>query len=360
MVCQRCGHEIPEDSIFCPDCGSKQKIISGQASGERETIKEPQIKEQTVASTRAPKNAKKVYLTIVLGAIAIAALIALISSSGKKDNEQSVSQVDSNTDYEEQIEVAQPDVGNSSVEELVEKPMEETISGPVLQEQVTEVTIAGTTYSTDIEALDLQNMDLTDADVTELVHLTNLEELIISDNPITNLDFVRDMKQLRKLYAVECKISDISVLANKIQLEEINLNANPVTDISPLQNCKKLRLVCFGNTNLSNLEVFSDMSELETISLYGCGLSDLSFLNIADKPNLKNLYLGGDPITSVEALRGADLNNLSLTNTLIAQNPESFEGITVNRNLEVWGCDLTEEEVRTIAVLVQGDYVLND
>lgn len=344
MNCQKCGIEIPDDSIFCPSCGSKQEMIQTP-------------REQANVPVQAQGKAKKAYVTAFLGLVIVVALVALIIKPGKKDNGQPVVQNGAGTEYKEQSEPEQTVLTDTDAQETEG----ENIDNTALPPQVTEVTIAGTVYSTNVEVLDLQNngVMVEDADVKELIYFTNLKELNISGNPITNLDFVKDMKQLKKLTAYECNISDISVLADKTELEEINLNSNPITDLTPLQNCQKLRFVCFGNSKLSSLDVLSDKSELETISLYGCGITDLSFLNIKDKPKLKYLYLGDDPITSVEALKGANLVDLSLTNTLIAQNPESFEGITVNRNFEAWGCNLTQEDVQIIESLVQGDYVLS-
>ena len=127
MICQKCGIEIPDDSIFCPDCGSKQEIVQKPS-------------EQTIAPVQAQRKAKKAYVTAFLGLVIVVALVALIIKPGKKDNGQPVVQNNAEAEYKEQAEPEQTVLPDTAVQETGEEIIDNTTPQP----QVTEVTIAGT------------------------------------------------------------------------------------------------------------------------------------------------------------------------------------------------------------------------
>jgi len=69
------------------------------------------------------------------------------------------------------------------------------------------VMIKGTAYQTDLERIDLSNMQLTDEDIEPLVYMTNLRWLNLENN----------------------QISDISVLAGLTKLTDLYLSGNPLS-----------------------------------------------------------------------------------------------------------------------------------
>ena len=352
MNCTNCGIEIPDDSVFCPGCGSNQRRKTKKTSDGK----------------------RKIFLNCGIVVLAVI-LIVIFAVAGKKKN---VAMENNNS---------QPVSSNESTEVLVEGGTDQTqiqemigeTGGAQIEEiSVVEIVIGKNRYRSDLEKVDLQNMKLTNEDIKDLTYFTNLKEIDLSTNRVTDLSvlknatqlevvnitgcaisdlsFLQDMKNLRVLYGVVCQISDISVLADKAELEEINLSVNQITDISPLRDCTRLRYVSLGGNELTNPEVLSGMTQLEELWLDTCGIEDISFLK--ENYNLKILGLDDNPISDLSPLKGHTLEELQLDMTLIAENLQSLEGIIVTGKLDVSGCDLTEQELQMIRNMVQGDYEL--
>ena len=130
------------------------------------------------------------------------------------------------------------------------------------------ITIAGTNYRTDMTGtLDLTGLGLSDSDIEDLRYMTNLSEIIISDNnlaqprvlgELTNLkkltmhnnalfsiDFVSNLTNLEVLGAGSNAIDDLSPLANLTNLKELWMQDNIINDVSPLKNLTKLEYASF-------------------------------------------------------------------------------------------------------------------
>lgn len=185
-----------------------------------------------------------------------------------------------------------------------------------------DIRIGDNTYSANTKILDLQNMGLTDKDIKNLGSFTNLEELIISDNNITDLSpvkkltklekitfhnnsvsdisFVKKLKKLTVFGAINNPISDISALSGLTELKEVWMGDNPLTDISPLKNCDKLTHVSFNNCSLKNINALSGKKDLDTVCLENCGLKSIDPLKDCGK--LSAVYLRDNKLTDLSAL----------------------------------------------------------
>ena len=349
MFCDKCGLEIPDDSVFCPGCGNKQA-------------------KKTEKTSR--KNAKA-FLTGGIVFIALAVMVVVAISDGKINvrSESKESFSDSPTSVTSDISTPEPQTQKDEGD-VVNEQIEET--------PVVELTLGTKKYKSDVETLSLKNLKLSNEDVKDLAYFTKLKEIDLSTNRVTDLSvlknatqlevvnitgcaisdlsFLQDMKNLRVLYGVVCQISDISVLADKAELEEINLSVNQITDISPLRDCTRLRYVSLGGNELTNPEVLSGMTQLEELWLDTCGLEEVSFLR--DNHSLKILALEDNPISDLSPLKGHTMEELHLEMTLISENLQSLEGINVTKKLDVSGCNLTEQDLQMIRNLVQGNYEL--
>ena len=103
--------------------------------------------------------------------------------------------------------------------------------------------------------------------LTGLEHATNLRELGLVDNQITDISPLAGLTNLRTLWLDDNSISDISPLAGLTNLTDLRLLNNAITDISPL----------VGNTGLGNGD---------WIDLRGNVLNDASI--ITHIPTLQN------------------------------------------------------------------------
>ena len=91
------------------------------------------------------------------------------------------------------------------------------------------------------------------SDLTGLEFATNLRELDLRGNPITNLRPLANLTTLERLYLSDIFPStptlDLRPLVNLINLEELTLENSKVSDISPLARLKKLQM------NYNSLEI---------------------------------------------------------------------------------------------------------
>lgn len=148
-------------------------------------------------------------------------------------------------------------------------------SGPSQNGVPDTITIAGQTYRTDMTGtLDLTGMDLYDSDIKDLRYMTNLTEIILSDNylyeptvlseltnlkkltlhnnMLFNIDFVSTLTNLEVFGAGDNLIEDLSPLSGLTNLTELWLQNNIIEDVSPLRNHTRLRHASFEDNFISD------------------------------------------------------------------------------------------------------------
>src|SRR5699024_4857399 len=92
---------------------------------------------------------------------------------------------------------------------------------------------------TDLKELHLSGNSITELSV--LQHLTNLEELYLSENGIEQLpEEIADLEKLRILYLPFNQIEDISLLEGLTKLEALNIEDNEITNFGILANLTEL------------------------------------------------------------------------------------------------------------------------
>ena len=79
------------------------------------------------------------------------------------------------------------------------------------------------------------------SDVMPLANLVNLEQLLLSDNPISDISALAGLTALRSLYLQSANVSDVTPLANLVNLGRLYITGNPVTDFSPLSSLNSLK-----------------------------------------------------------------------------------------------------------------------
>lgn len=120
---------------------------------------------------------------------------------------------------------------------------------------------------------------LRDKNVQPLKYCTDVKYLDLGHNAITNIDFVKDMKNL----------------------EVCILGLNIWSDISPLSNCSKIEYLEIMDTYLSNLEPLRSMPDLKHLNAANnINLTDISQLFDL---NLERLWLGYKHQIPIEQIR---------------------------------------------------------
>ena len=131
--------------------------------------------------------------------------------------------------------------------------------------------------------------------------LTNIVELDLTGNPLTNVSFLSDLKNLTQLNLSDCTLSNetrLQVLNELTQLRKLDLSHNGVTSFpmspeSGLTNLVELDL--WGNP-LADLSFLNRLTRLTLLRIGSCALSnhtDLQFLNALTRLRVLDLRYNG-------------------------------------------------------------------
>lgn len=170
-----------------------------------------------------------------------------------------------------------------------------------------DIEIAGKTFSSNSEYVDLSNMNLFNADIENIAQFTNLihvnlngnnltdisilaeiptlEVIEANDNRIFDISFIGDLKKIKYVYMSNNLITDISVFSKFKSMEELWLANNRITDISPIAGNKKLTELGLNDNNIGDISALSGMNKLKRLFLMNCGITDISALS-----GCKSLY----------------------------------------------------------------------
>ena len=162
--------------------------------------------------------------------------------------------------------------------------------------------------------IDLSNKEINNGDLYTIVndlnqisdHTTNDLQLVLSDNKLTD-------------------ISPLSNLKNKSKFTQIQLSNNNISDISILQYFDNIIILEAENNSISDISGLSGLKKLSVINLSNNQISDITSLQNLE--NLNTLYLDNNKITSPKIFK--DLNYLTLSNNPINWSEDYFKDITV-------------------------------
>jgi Leucine-rich repeat (LRR) protein len=169
------------------------------------------------------------------------------------------------------------------------------------------------------------------SNISFIAKFPKLEVLIFHGSDTKDLTPLKDLKNLRHLNFLSCKIKDLTPIT--YLPEYLNLNANLIEDIAPLikassrlsdvflsdnkikfipdgcANDSIKKLVLSGNQNMGNLSALARLKALESLSLDWCDIQDISFLT--SLPHLTFLDLRGNDIEDFSPLlRLENINTL--------------------------------------------------
>ena len=140
-------------------------------------------------------------------------------------------------------------------------------------------------------AVDRNNL----TDISPLKGLTNLTGLGIADNQISDISPLRGLTNLTELWISDNQISDISPLRGMTNLTGLWSHTNPISDISPVRGLTNLTFLEFHHTLVSDISPVAGLIKLEYLYFSDCNVSDLS--SIAGLINLKRINAWSNPIS---------------------------------------------------------------
>ena len=159
---------------------------------------------------------------------------------------------------------------------------------------------------TQLKSLSLS--DNTISDVSALAALTQLKSLSLSDNTISDISAFSNLARMEVLHLGRNFISDVSAVANLTQMRTLSLTDNHVLDISPLSGLTLLGSLGVGGNSISDISALANLIRLRSLDLGGNSVSDISAL--ANLTQVKDMYLWGNQIRDIAPL--AKLENLTV------------------------------------------------
>jgi Leucine-rich repeat (LRR) protein len=127
--------------------------------------------------------------------------------------------------------------------------------------------------------------------------LVNLKKLSLCHNAISDLSPLLNLTKLEYLQLGDNKIKDdqLAVIAQLENLTELYLYRNSLTDASPLTSLTKLKILNLANNKIKTVEPLAVLNNLQNLIIYSTKVDDLSYF-----PNFKALKvvnLAGCPLT---------------------------------------------------------------
>ena len=165
-------------------------------------------------------------------------------------------------------------------------------------------------------------VDLSTANLSQLMQLTNLRTLDLSHTKLTEISGLAGLTRLTSLNLQFNAITSISALSDMTQLQYLNLGFNEITDISALVSLNSLQELYLDANTISTISTLSGKTTLTKLYLDDNQLSSINALS--GLTNLTHLGLGYNQLGSVNALSGLsklqvlvlDANNLSNISSL--------------------------------------------
>ena len=150
--------------------------------------------------------------------------------------------------------------------------------------------------------------------VITLGHVTHLN---LSNNELTNVNYIWSFTDLLELYLHKNKLNDIEGIASLINLKVLHLYYNELTDIHPLKRLIRLEDLRIGSNKLMNISILNEMSCLKILYLPDNNLTDITVLG--NLKSLKKLCLSNNRISDIAPLQTLDnLVELHLGNNKLA------------------------------------------
>ena len=117
----------------------------------------------------------------------------------------------------------------------------------------------GKTSGEDIYISDVAVITYLDATASEIVnleglqYLTNLEELYLDENQISDISSLSGLTNLTTLWLFDNQASDISPLSGLTNLVELDLVGNQISDISHLSGLNNLNMLWLVGNEISDI-----------------------------------------------------------------------------------------------------------
>ena len=139
------------------------------------------------------------------------------------------------------------------------------------------------------------------SDISPLKGLTNLMKLNLSDNQLSDISPLKKLTNLMELNLRQNQLRDISSLRGLTNLTELNLKGNQLSDISPLKELTNLTKLYLNYNQLTEISPLKDLLKLTVLYLQENRISDISALKKLTQLNF--LWLWGNQINDISPIK---------------------------------------------------------
>ena len=179
------------------------------------------------------------------------------------------------------------DIPDPNLRSAVRNELELSANAPITQDDMTRLNHLRA-YHSDI--LNLSGLEFA----------TQLEELVLGGNLISDLRALTGLTNLRWLVVPNCQISDISPLSGLEQLVELNLRENPISDLTPLVGLTELKYLDLGRCLIVDFSPLARLTNLLTLQINHNNISDIRLPSTLT--SLRHLDLEHNQIIDVRPL----------------------------------------------------------
>ncbi len=198
------------------------------------------------------------------------------------------------------------DIPDSNLRAAIAEALDKEDNVPITLEEIATLTI-----------LRASNRDI--KDLTGIESAVNLEELWISENPISDLSPLAGLKNLIGLGAWDTpNISDLSPLTKLPKLKWLDFGRFPAPDLSILADIKSLRRLTFHAGGIEDISQLTGLTQLTILDIaYNSTTPDLS--PITKLTNLEKFVANSCSISDITPLAAlTKLEHVDLHNNLIS------------------------------------------
>ena len=150
----------------------------------------------------------------------------------------------------------------------------------------------------------LMIMDLCISDLSPLLVLKDLANLICNRNLVKDISILGKLKALDYLNLGNNGITDLSPLAGLMHLKELVIYNNPIEDVSSITELKNLRNLYCQNLGIQSLDFLIGLDKLEILDASGNQLTDLTVLTRL--PGIKHASFEENNIKDLSSIQNLD------------------------------------------------------
>ena len=183
-------------------------------------------------------------------------------------------------------------------------------------------------------------------------YLQNLEVLDLSDNKLTDLEFVSPLKKLKNINLSNNRITNLDSVITNEEVEVLNLSNNGIEDISKLQFLHNIRKLDLSNNNIKSINPLSSSYSLESLFISNNELENYKEC-LSNLEYLQELGVGYCNIPFADIISLKYLSNLTyLDITGTSPNVQTIAGLSKLETLILQDCKLNETDIKPLNSLL--------